>query len=262
MILRLEPGMIHQGPLVLVNQKYPVTSSSDAAQLVPTTGIKQASSEEENTSLEMTCMEQLGQLLTACQAGDQIGIVSGYRTADQQSNIYEQSLSEYGLEFTSRYVARPNESEHQTGLAVDVGLLGTEVDYLCPAFPSLGVCASFKKLAPEYGFVQRYKKEKESLTQIAHEPWHYRYVGVPHALLMEQYEMCLEEYHEYIKRFTYQGSHLYMNVNGSLVEMYFVEEGSGDQAVPIPSGASYTCSGNNMDGYIVTIFHQQGKLAG
>lgn len=94
------------------------------------------------------------------------------------------------------------------------------------------------------------------------EPWHYRYAGVPYALMMEQYQMGLGEFMSYMKKFTYEGAHLYMNVAGSLVEMYFVEADGEDRSISIPDNVFFTYRGNNVDGYILTIFHEPGKLAG
>ena len=56
------------------------------------------------------------------------------------------------------------------------------------------MCGAFRRAAARYGFVERYRADKTAQTGIAAEPWHFRYVGVPHALLMEQRGLCLEEY--------------------------------------------------------------------
>ena len=75
-------------------------------------------------------------------------------------------------------------SEHQTGLAIDLGLASEEIDVIRPNFPYSGVCAAFRKQAADYGFILRYPAGKEAVTGIAYEPWHFRYVGVPHARFM------------------------------------------------------------------------------
>ena len=93
-------------------------------------------------------------------------------------------------------MALPGCSEHQTGLAIDLGLRGPEVDFLCPDFPYTGPCGDFRRLAADYGFVERYPAGKEPITGIAHEPWHFRYVGVPHAERMAAMGLVLEEYWE------------------------------------------------------------------
>jgi D-alanyl-D-alanine carboxypeptidase len=56
-----------------------------------------------------------------------------------------------------------------------------------------------KKNAEDYGFILRYPKDKEEITKISYESWHWRYVGEEHAKKMNKLNMCLEEYIEYLK---------------------------------------------------------------
>ncbi|MGZ9585621.1 D-alanyl-D-alanine carboxypeptidase family protein [Paenibacillus marinisediminis] len=254
-VVSLKREMIHHGHLILVNRDWSLAAQPQDGSIIPVTAIPQAGTEEQELRLERTCCLQLRAWLKACHAEDSIGIVSGYRTQAQQKHIYDTSLMEHGAEFTAKYVARPNESEHQTGLAVDVGELVEEVDYLCPSLPHDGVFATFRQLAAEYGFVQRYKEGKESITNIACEPWHYRYVGVPHAIIMEQHDLCLEEYIDFIKQFPYKGSHLYMKYKRHLIEMYYVRAEECETSIMMKSDCEYEWSGNNCDGFIVTIYH-------
>lgn len=125
--------------------------------------------------------------------------VSGWRSQAEQQAIWEDTLQRRGEAFTRQYVAVPGCSEHQTGLAIDLGRAAREIDFIRPDFPEEGACGRFRRLAPRYGFIQRYHREKESLTGIACEPWHYRYVGTPHALLMEREGLCLEEYLDWVQ---------------------------------------------------------------
>lgn len=130
--------------------------------------------------------------------------VSGWRSLEEQQQIYEKSLRENGPEFTVKFVAMPGHSEHQTGLAIDLGLRLPKIDFIRPSFPYEGICQKFRELAPAYGFIERYPKGKEHITGIAHEPWHFRYVGVPHAEIMVKHGWTLEEYHKYQKPFSWE----------------------------------------------------------
>ena len=143
---------------------------------------------EENTN------EQLHLALKEINAGSKIVPVSGYRTVDEQVKIYESSLKENGEEFTRKFVALPNASEHQTGLAIDLALNEGNVDFICPSFPYHGICQEFRRIAPQYGFIERYKDEKKAITKISKEEWHFRYVGYPHSRIIEDKGLCLEEY--------------------------------------------------------------------
>ena len=95
---------------------------------------------------------------------------------------------------TNKYVAEPGHSEHESGLAVDLAQRGAPPDLIRPSFPDSGVCRSFRKKAPWFGFIQRYEEGKEAITGIACEPWHFRYVGFPHSLIMQKKGLALEEY--------------------------------------------------------------------
>lgn len=90
-------------------------------------------------------------------------------------------------------IARPGTSEHQTGMAVDFN----------PCTSSFENSTQYKwlsKNAEDYGFIQRYKAEKSSITGIIDEPWHYRYVGVEHAKAINDLGMCLEEYIDHLNK--------------------------------------------------------------
>jgi D-alanyl-D-alanine dipeptidase/carboxypeptidase len=244
--IQLERADIHYGHLILVNSDHPVRL------------------QVEQPSLEQECARQLTALLQACKAMDTIVVVSGYRSIEEQRHIYDKSLLENGIEFTSSYVARPGESEHQTGLAVDVGEILGNVDFIRPSFPDHGVCELFKQLAADYGFIQRYQDGKMNLTNIACEPWHYRYVGFPHSVIMKQMGLCLEEYIEFVKQFTYQRPYRYINNQSpTTIEIYYVPADEGTITIPILnselSSERYHWSGNNKDGFIVTVGSKQGS---
>ena len=129
--------------------------------------------------------------------GIQTALLGSYRTIKQQEEIFEKNLNEFGLEYTRKYVAKPGCSEHHTGLAIDVGIILDGKLYRTKE-ELLSVEALLKiihKKLPRYGFVLRYPKGKESITKIAYEPWHYRYINSPKIAqeIMDK-GLCLEEY--------------------------------------------------------------------
>ncbi|MGM0827655.1 MAG: D-alanyl-D-alanine carboxypeptidase family protein [Bacillota bacterium] len=158
---------LHEGDLILVNRSHPV--KMHPAELNPlTAGMLQAITPEEPLiQLERTCLLQLSSLIDSCGRGRDITVVSGYRSREAQDLLYLNSLKEHGEEFTSRYVALPGGSEHQTGLAVDVGISRVETDYISPAFPDEGASGKFRRIASEYGFIPRYQENKTANTGIA-----------------------------------------------------------------------------------------------
>lgn len=144
--------------------------------------------------LERQAAYALEQLMARIDGWRAIVPVSGWRSGMEQRQIWEDSLRENGMEFTKTYVAFPGHSEHESGLAIDLGLKKENIDFIRPDFPYDGICGTFRALAPDYGFIERYPKGKEAVTGIGHEPWHFRYVGTPHARRMTEAGLVLEEY--------------------------------------------------------------------
>ncbi|MDD7295604.1 MAG: D-alanyl-D-alanine carboxypeptidase family protein, partial [Oscillospiraceae bacterium] len=105
-----------------------------------------------------------------------------------------------------------------------------------------------------YGFVLRYPEEKTEITEIQYESWHYRYVGQPHAFYMQQNQLCLEEYMEELQNHTIDNALEVTNWDGKVYQVYYVPAESGDSTyVMVPPDLEYMISGNNVDGFIVTV---------
>ncbi|MDR0851304.1 MAG: D-alanyl-D-alanine carboxypeptidase family protein [Clostridiales Family XIII bacterium] len=150
-----------------------------------------------DVKLRAEAAEMLALLLHDADAEGSVIPVSGYRTHEEQERVWNESVSEYGEAFTIKYVARPDHSEHQTGLAIDLAANRNSIDFVRPAFPEDdAACLRVREKAAEYGFIVRYGKDKERITGIAYEPWHFRYVGLPHSVIMEEEGLALEEYLE------------------------------------------------------------------
>ena len=130
-----------------------------------------------------------------------IWIQSAYRSVARQKELYDASVKKYLQEgktqeeaekLTNEYINKPGSSDHNLGLAVDFNKVDNE-------FEKLEGFKWLQKNAENYGFVLRYPKDKEDITKIAYESWHWRYVGVEHAKKMNELNMCLEEYIKYLK---------------------------------------------------------------
>lgn len=173
--------------LILVNRQHPYTLSVRQ-------DLTAVRSDSPHILLEREAAQALSRLMEKLGGWGNIVPVSGWRSFAQQQKIYLDSLRDNGREFTKQFVALPGQSERQTGLAIDLGLGDGDVDLIRPAFPYEGVCQRFRELAPAFGFIERYPAGKESVTGIAHEPWHFRYVGRPHGESITRQGLCLEEY--------------------------------------------------------------------
>ena len=202
--------------------------------------------------MEVRAATMYTQLMREIGHTDEIVPVSGYRPAFEQEAIYMESVEKNGEEFTRKYVALPGRSEHQTGLAIDVGENKESIDFICPEFPHTGIYGRFREKAARFGFIERYGKGKEKITGIAYEPWHFRYVGYPHAEIIREKEFCLEEYTEYVKRYRYGKEHLEFRHKGRKIEIFYIPYGEG--VLAMPETAPYQVSGNNVDGFVATVF--------
>lgn len=177
-------------------------------------------------------------------------VISGYRTQEQQKELYDNDLAQTGLDY-SELVAKAGYSEHQTGYSIDFST-STTWDY-----DGQGDYAWIDENCWKYGYILRYAENKTELTKIKYEPWHYRYVGVPHAYYMYKNGICMEEYIERLKQYTYEGEHLtFTDDNGKNYELYYVPSDDGNETtyVPVPVSLKYEVSGNNIDGFIVTVY--------
>ena len=121
---------------------------------------------------------------------------SGYRSREAQQKVFDEKKRAFMAEGysaseaekkTLEWVARPGYSEHETGLAVDITPEKTSRN-------KDGLYRWLEQNSWRYGFICRYPPSKSSITHVAHEPWHYRYVGKEHAQAMYEQGLCLEEY--------------------------------------------------------------------
>lgn len=251
--LILSKNNIYDGNLVLVNADYPL-QTSDEHDLIP------ADDGFPGILLTREAANVLQRIMEKIESADEIIPVSGYRSSKEQTEIYENTLKESGESFTRKFVALPNHSEHQTGLAIDLALNKDAIDFICPEFPYEGICDQFRKSAPHYGFIERYQKQKERITGISHEPWHFRYVGFPHSEIINTKGLSLEEYIEFMKDFHYDDQHFQFCYQNKIIELFYVPlENKKFVTVSIPAQANYQISGNNTDGVIVTVWRNDNE---
>jgi len=135
---------------------------------------------------------------------------SGYRAIKLQQTYYDASVKSYKSQGLSdeeasakalEYLQYPGASEHHTGLALDIISVEWQntVEDLNATFENTDAFKWLDKNAAEYGFIIRYPKDKENITGIKYEPWHYRYVGKEVAAYLKEKGLTLEEYSEKIK---------------------------------------------------------------
>ena len=239
------------GDLVLVNKANPYPFPNEA-DLVSVYDCKSPGYfvRDRDVLVERRIMGSLDDMLTDFydETGlDTINVVAGYRSYDYQNGLYMQSLETDGEEYTSRYVALPGTSEHHTGLAVDFSIYNADTGDSAE-YDGTGEYAWIEENAWQYGFVKRYSEGKEEWTGIWDEPWHFRYVGLPHAGLITEENFCLEEYVEFLKDYHWDGERLFAQEGGREYEIYYCQ----GQTAYLPETGEYTVSGVG-DGFVVTV---------
>lgn len=126
--------------------------------------------------------------------GFELVAFSTYRSYEYQELLYNKYVERDGKENADRYSARPGYSEHQTGLAFDIGEKGREDLWLTEAFGQSEAGKWLAENAHRYGFILRYPKGKEHITGYMYESWHFRYLGVELATKVKDSGLTLEEY--------------------------------------------------------------------
>jgi len=136
--------------------------------------------------------------IAAKEAGNDLMTISGYRSFDRQTVIYNNQVQANGKEYADKYSAYPGTSEHQTGLTMDVRYADdSKESKLDESFGDTETGKWLADHAHEYGFIIRYPKGKEAITGYSYEPWHIRYVGTEIANEIYTNQSTLEEYFGY-----------------------------------------------------------------
>ena len=180
-----------------------------------------------------------------------INIIGAFRSPTDQMKIFNAYVDQYGSEEEAKKYAQPQgHSEHHTGLCIDLQVWDSDLQ-AAYSFKGDGDYKWLVDNAYKYGFIQRYPEGKSTITGVATELGHFRYIGVAHATAMKQNNAsCFEIYIEHLKNYTFEGEHLMVKCdNGDEYEIYY----SCSLTVYVPTDREYTISGNNVDGFIVTI---------
>ncbi len=163
--------------------------------------ITRAYARDQGMSFDARAVGDLNDMLAAANRdGVNLLVISCFRTLTKQTNLYNAEVQKWlnqgyseerAKEKAGTIVAVPGTSDHNLGLAVDLNSVEE-------SFENTKQFDWLQEHAAEYGFVMRYPKDKQEITKIIYEPWHYRYVGKEHAAKMNELNMCLEEYVEYL----------------------------------------------------------------
>lgn len=129
----------------------------------------------------------------AAAEGIYLNAFSTYRSYWSQNTLYNNYVANYGQDPTDTFSAKPGFSEHQTGLAFDIGGVDRSL-WAEENFKYTEEAKWLKKNCTKYGFILRYPEGKEWITGYMHESWHFRYIGTEHSKNFENNDLTLEEY--------------------------------------------------------------------
>lgn len=146
--------------------------------------------------LRQDAAEALTRFFAAAEeAGYKLYLKSAYRSYQTQNSMYHNRLERYARD--DGVVAYPGSSDHQTGLGVDIlNYEWTKKEGMTPAFGDTAEARWMEEHCAAFGFILRYMPEKQDITGIIYEPWHFRYVGEPVARYIMQERLSLEEFDE------------------------------------------------------------------
>jgi zinc D-Ala-D-Ala carboxypeptidase len=131
--------------------------------------------------------------------GIELFAVSGYRSYDYQNSLFQAEVDKVGWDKAVEAVAVPGQSEHQTGLAMDISSRGENM-LLTAEFGKSKEGKWLTDNAHRFGFILRYPKGKESITGYQYESWHFRYIGINAATIIFENKWTLEEYFQIVKK--------------------------------------------------------------
>ncbi|WP_079529514.1 VanY-A/VanY-F/VanY-M family D-Ala-D-Ala carboxypeptidase [Halobacillus hunanensis] len=238
--IKIAEKQIYEGNLLLVNREYPVRKESVITDITSLVNHKELTKGYglHNTNIRLSKMvtQKFSKMVDAARKDgvSNFLISSGFRSFERQKELYKEKGPDYALP--------AGHSEHNLGLALDVGSTQTTMYKASEA-------EWIEKNAWKYGFILRYPKGKADVTGIEYEPWHIRYVGLPHSAIMQEKNFVLEEYLGYLK----EEKSISVKVNGKQYSVSYYQV-SQSITIHVPDNHHYEISGNNMDGVIVTVF--------
>ena len=178
--------------LVLVNKEHSLEENYEPSDLVIPNIPLQTSSDMTAHVRYQVAVELENMFNDAKKDGINLIGISGYRSCDYQTTVYNDAVANEGVVAADSYVAHPGHSEHQTGLSIDI--LSSEYSTLDEGFENTDAFKWLSENINNYGFIIRYPKGKEDITGYSYEPWHLRYVGKNAAKEITENQLTLEEY--------------------------------------------------------------------
>ncbi len=185
------------GSLLLVNGENPLPDSYDSEVRQYLVEIDpQYRNNNYVTQIHKDIYPYITAMVATAQAdGVDLRVWSPFRSYAIQNDLFQKQVARVGgdEEKAATVVARPGTSEHNTGLCADFNMASD-------AFEKTKMYSWMVENAEDFGFIMRYREDKQPITGVIHESWHWRFVGINHAKKINELDMCLEEYVEYLEK--------------------------------------------------------------
>lgn len=242
---------IFSGDLVLVNADYEYKFPENDIDVITLVGNRNDyySAGDYVTSLDSDVLYQLNSMIEAYAKAynletTDIFVQDGYRTYDEQVDRHNTGKSK---------TFEAGHTDYHTGRTFDMFCNDSESGTGFAYFSAEGSYEWFAENAGNYGFIVRFPEDKQEITGERPRAYTYRYVGVPHAVYINSNNLCMEEYIEEIKSYNID-SPLKITADSKEYTVYYTEADKFSiNEVLVPSDKAYTVSGNNEDGFIVTV---------
>lgn len=246
--IELSHDDVYKGDLVLVNSEHEykfIEGDTELAALYEIHNDYYGVSDYV-TTVDKNVAEKINALMEAFVKGtnrttSDIWVIDGYRSSEEQQDRFNNGKTSFEAGY----------SDYHAGRSFDMAVFPSDGGN-SHFFDGLDEYSWFTDHAAEYGFVVRYPDGKSDITGEQYKPQTYRYVGVPHAGYMASHGLCLEEYIEQIKSYTKEEP-LVISAEGKNYTVYYVEAEDGNTSVPVPRDSEYSISGDNCEGFIVTV---------
>ncbi|SJZ45265.1 M15 family metallopeptidase [Anaerorhabdus furcosa] len=179
---------------VIINKNHPLPEDFEPSDLV----VPNVLATKDGLQIRQEAATALEDMFNAAkEEGITLRLGSGYRSYSTQNRLFNNYVAKDGEEAANRYSARPGQSEHQTGWAVDISD-GSMNNWLKNSFKNTPEGIWLAENSYKYGFVLRYTEEKEEVTGYIYEPWHFRYIGLEEAQKITESGLTLEEFYNYM----------------------------------------------------------------
>ena len=224
------------GYLALVNRSHAIPAEPDFSRLLlawPTIPVNTI----EGTYLHSTALAAIADMLNSARQAGHSGMFlsSGFRGYALQAQLYAGGAN-------ADFALPAGHSEHHTGLAADILITGVPMNDIHNSSAGGWLADNSWR----YGLILRYPQDSEHITGIQFEPWHFRYVGAPHAYYMFVNGLVLEEYIELLHTY----GTLTISINSNIYYVFHQVPQSG--MIKVPANMDFAVSSDNMGGFIIT----------